>query len=660
MNTMSLESADSSRASLSTLITPLLIIIAYVLLPCFYFRPLWVNLFILTFLSYRFWLHRTASAMPNKYLLLSVQLGVGIATWSHFHEFFGGDAGGTLLGLLLVLKTFELKRSRDFFVSTMRCLLVIMSHALEEQGLSLTLFSLLGVLLVVTYLQALEAGVWSWKIWRSTLKYNFKFTLQAVPILVLLFLLFPRFQTGFGSNATVETKTGVSDSLTPGSVANLIPSDELIFRATFLNGDTIPVSQMYWRGAVLDISDGMNWARLPGESVRQMINGSDSGDVEVYLEPGSDRMLFSLDSTERVGFVGDSSGRRVHEREGRIFELSSALQLRERYYLDLATERKPEPRPQAKWLQISAKPSKRMQEWLKPLVGKSTTQIVSELLMFFRRAGFEYTLQPPPTQGMEDFLFRTKSGFCEHYAGTMATLLRHLGVPARVVVGFQGGSQSLLGNYVTVRGHDAHAWVEYFDDTISRWRRVDPTAQVSITRMNRGNEGITEVQRAFLPSWAQGSWLNSYLKLRAVVDQVDATWTSFLLGFDLSWQRSILAKLGMDEVLFRALPVFLVLSVAFMIALLYFFQAQRREPLAKEERLYRQLIHLLEKKGIVKTAFEGPLTLRNKLALQRPDLLSTVDSALGPLTAIRYGGEPVKADALAQVRQALRDLRRQR
>jgi len=648
----------TSVSQLHSLVRPLLFLIAFSLLPSFYLRPFWTVLLTVVLLGYRVYLYMENRKMPPRWVLLIVQLVSGAAVWFHFQQLLGGEAGGTLLGILLVLKTYELRAKRDYFFAVLLSLLVLMSHALSEQGLTITLFVLLGALFVVTFLYALEEERWDWKGWKPILRPSLSLGAQALPLVILMFVMFPRFSTGFGSGGPVQAKTGVTDRLEPGSVAHLIPSDELMFRATFLNGDMPPLQHIYWRGAILDISDGMNWRRSPvNPELREgeALSGGGDGGVEIYLEPSSDRLLFTLEDAVDVSFAGDLEGRRVRVREGRVFELRQPLSVRERYLMTVATTT-PLESAEGNWLQV-APPSDELKAWLRPMRGQPPEVVVRSLLQNFRK-GYEYNLQPKPASSMEDFLFRTKSGFCEHYSGTLATLLRHLGVPARVVVGFQGGTSSLLGNYITVRGHDAHAWVEYHDARSGRWRRIDPTAQVAPARLAQGSESYLQAHQSLLPPWLPTRWLNAYFKTRAVIDQVDASWTGFLLGFDIAWQRSILARLGMDEVLFRALPVFLMLSLVLILALIYFIQAQRREPLSAQDQLYRKLLKILRQRGIEKAANEGPTQLLEKVAVARPDLLEPLIAALGPLNRLRYGGDVADLEKLNEIQQALRHLRK--
>jgi transglutaminase-like putative cysteine protease len=534
----------------------------------------------------------------------------------------------------------------------MLCMLVLMSFLLIDQSLTLTAFVLADVTFALMYLFALEEGRWDWREWRRPLGPAIGLALKALPLMALIFVLFPRFSTGFGAGSQVVGKTGVSDQLRPGSVSNLIASDELVFRATFLDGILPPRQSLYWRGAVLDRSHGLDWDRSKEERNVAQPHTFGAQDIEVYLEPGYDRFLFALDNSTAVTFP-DPYGHRVMRRDGRVFELSQPLRSRQRYYLSGGVEPMRQDGDLGPYLQVDNGPSPEMEKFLAPLRDKAPAVAVRELLDDFHKDGFRYSLQPPPTSSLDEFMFKTKTGFCEHFAGGMATILRYLKIPSRVVIGFQGGTPSFLDNYVSVRAHDAHAWVEYFDQTSKRWVRVDPTAQVDPLRITLGSESYLKGGNGWRPAW--------YARVQTLIDEVDAAWTVFLLRFDLARQKELLAKLGMEAVLFRALPVFLVLGMALILAVLYYFEAQRRETLSEDEALYRQLRRKLKRLGrLDKAPNEGPLHWLRRIEAARPDVAAAVAPILSELTVARFQSRPLSPERRRGLKRGIKRLTRLR
>ncbi len=637
-----------------SLTSPLVLLVLLCVLPSLTLRPLWFSILALVLIAYRLWLNATHRRMPHRALQVIVQATVGMAVWQHYRSVFGDEAAGTWLTLLTCLKLFELHRKRDYFITAVLCFLVLMSVMLLDQGLLLSIYLMGTSLAILVFLYALEEEKWDWGKWRKNFGRPLGTLFKALPLMALIFVLFPRFSTGFGSTGKSTAKTGMSDNLRPGSVSAIIPSDDLIFRATFLEGT--PLRQhLYWRGAVLDHVRGLDWDREPSEQViRAPFPIEGENQIEIYLEPGSDKFLFSLDNTRTISSPNELWRNRISMREGGIFELPQPLQTRERYFLQPSESELEVTTDFQKYLQVDEPPSKEMAAYLEKFKGLGEYQTVSKLMEHFLNGGYVYSLSPPEAKSSDEFFFKTKEGFCEHFAGTTAKILRYLKIPSRVVVGFQGGSPSFLENYISVRGHDAHAWIEYYQADAKRWRRLDPTMQVAPTRLTLGSQGFG--QNEWIPAWVPSDWAKVYTKGRAFVDEVEAAWISALLRFDLSRQKELLAKLGMEEVLFRALPVFLILAVILMLALLYFLEAQGREPLSPEERLYRQFIRVLRRWKITKDYSEGPLTLYRRIEEKNPDLAEHIEPVLGALIEARFGREPMTGKEIRRLRKQIRAL----
>ena len=632
---------------------PLLWLVAFNLIPAVGLRPAWCSVLAGALLAYRMYLDHTGRSAPPRWLTLIAQLGAGACVWWHYHSVLGDEAAGTLLTLLMVLKTFELRTSRDQFVVFLLALLTLMSYLLLDQCLLLTIFAALDVLLLTSFLFALGQGRLEWRGLTKSLGPSARAALKATPMVVIIFILFPRFSTGFGGSDNSTGKMGVTDSLRPGSVSSLVGSNELVFRATFLNGMVPPRATLYWRGAVLDQSDGLNWGRTKTAVRRPAPSASGPAAIEIFLEPGFDRFLYTLDEARELVFASENSQRGVFRRDGLIYELAQALPTRERYTLlarDLADDGDP-----ANYLAVQRPPSAEMLAFLKQHHQADPRATVRALLRVFR-TDYVYTLTPPAARGLDHFMFTTKSGFCEHYAAALASMLRFEKIPARVVVGFQGGSPSYLENYLTVRGHDAHAWVEYYVGGDGGWVRVDPTAQVSPQRINDGAEAYLGANRG--AGWLSGDWAKRFYRSRAVFDEVDAAWTGFLLRFDLARQKELLAKVGMEGTLFRALPVFLILSIVLITAVLYFFESRRRPRLAPVDLLYYRLLKILGRRyGALKMPSETAAAYLGRLAALDPEGIAEARAVTNAVVELRYAPGPAPADALGRAAAAVRRLK---
>lgn len=648
------------KSDLRALTLPLIALVAFNLLPQMALRPAWSSALCFVFLGYRAFLAYYQMPVPPRWVVWLAQVVIGVAIWQHYHSIFGDEAAGTLLTLLTCLKTYELRVKRDYFVNSMLCFLVLMSNMLLDQSLILTLYVVADVVVIMSFLYALESETFTWTGMRGYMRPVFMLTIKAVPILIVCFVLFPRFSTGFGTGAQTVGKTGITDELKPGSVSELINSEELVFRANFLSGDIPQRRNLYWRGAILDHSQGLNWSRdrAVDRQPLPMPMGS-GGEIEIFLEPGFEKFLFSLEGTRAILFPNDFTRTRVSQRSGGIFELNAPLQNRERYVIESSTENEAMkvPGDLHRYLQTTDRPSPEMQKLLRSLKAKTSAQTVTNTLSHFRGDGYEYSMQPPAAKDIDEFMFKNKSGFCEHYAASTATMLRHMGVPARVIVGFQGGTPSFLENYISVRGQDAHAWVEYFDGESSRWRRIDPTAQVNPARLTLGSQSYLQNGGGWLPKWLVDS-NSAYYRVRAVVDEFEASWIGFLVRFDLARQKDLLAKFGMEETLFRALPVFLLLALVLILAILYFVEAQRREKLSREERLYRDLLDTFKKWKIERHPADGPLTLMGKVRTAQPQVVDRVVPVMECLIEARFAGRQLNSAEFDALDKSIRKLRK--
>jgi protein-glutamine gamma-glutamyltransferase len=638
---------------LKSLTLPLLALVTFNMIPQLWLRPVNYTLLCGLFIGYRFTVELFGLPMPNRFIVTLMQVLSGILIWQDFQSLFGEGASGALLTLLTCLKTYELKSKRDYFVNCILCFLVLMSYLLLDQSLLLTAYLLADVALMLSFMYALESELWSWSNLKAYARPTFAMTLKSAPLLVLCFLLFPRFQTGFGAGQQAQAKMGMTDNLSPGAISKLAQSDELVFRASYVRGQPPAQGLRYYKGAILDVANGLNWERTKSVPRQQTVNGQSGGEaIEVYLEPGYERFLFVPENAQTAYFADETY--KVYRREGNVFELGMPLKARERYFIFVNDEQVFEPasRDMERFLQVPGEPSDQMRRYLSRMKGPTTGQTVGNIVRGFREEnGFVYTLEPPPADSIDQFMFRTRAGFCEHYAAATATMLRHLNIPSRVVTGFQGGDASFLENYVTVRNDDAHAWVEYYDDFSNVWRMIDPTSQVAPLRLSMGSDVLIQNGE---------SWINwsAYYQFRSVIDEVDAAWVGFLLRFDLARQKELLSRFGMEAAVFRALPVFLLLAIVLTLAFLYFLEAQRREKLSREERLYRELLKTVQREtGFERRLSEGPVAWFERLQAEQPGIAPAVEPILEPLILARFGSGPIEKRAIDDVARQLKKLR---
>lgn len=389
-------------------------------------------------------------------------------------------------------------------------------------------------------------------------KYVFKTFLRSIPMLVVLFLLFPRFVL-FQLEKTRPPKiaqSGFSEELTPGQFSQIALSDQMVFRAMFENGASMDSNRLYWRGAVLTTSNGFAWVRGPTERKLSFVVHPSSNPVsyKILLEPGPARNVFLLDRPVKVLNINLP----IAEREFSTYLMMTPSEKTVQYdaVSDLSEigAEADDPIEAKKFLQVPALPPKTT-AWINETKAKfpTTEGRLKELIAFFEKPGFEYSLSPDYYgTNMDDFLFVRKKGFCEHYAAAFASMARALGIPARIIIGYQGGVYNSISQFWKITQKDAHAWVEV--GLNGKWQRVDPTGLVTPLRLTLGGDEYFSLSESDRQLYAKGmntvdksEFRSLYLSFMSVVDSLNYNWTMFLLNYDMQAQLEILRELKFSK-----------------------------------------------------------------------------------------------------------------
>jgi hypothetical protein len=397
--------------------------------PMFGNLAVWVPVLFLFALAAKFWMepkgYRLRSA-AGKFALATVGL---IAISVSYGSIEGIEPGVSLIVVLMSLKILEAHTAREFQVMVMVAWLLCLCGFFLSQDFITALCLLTAFALLVVALIQFHGGPSS--ALRPPDRTAIKLLAQALPLIALLFVFFPRITTGFRFQMAPPrfSAAGFSDRLSPGSVTFLANSSEIAFRAEFPDGRIPPPSAMYWRGIVMqqalaplewrapdtNLSIPRNSRPLPqGDSVRQWIT----------VEPHGGRWLFALDRPAEPPLgIALAPGNYLWSpqpiRKPRRYEVRS---------FSAVTEKQIGDRERKKLLQIPGNISPAVhalaQSWR---TGDANPRdIVKNGLQFFRTQGFRYSLSPGEYKNndLEDFLFRRKLGFCEHYAASFATLMR--------------------------------------------------------------------------------------------------------------------------------------------------------------------------------------------------------------------------------------------
>jgi transglutaminase-like putative cysteine protease len=568
---------------------------------------------------------------------------------ANFHTLNGLPAGTVLLVVMGAIKLLETRNRRDRYIVIGAALFLLLAACLDRQSLVRLPLYLGEAVLCCTALVVSAYGGAGLDA-RAAGRLAAGSLLLALPLALVFFLFFPRLPGGFWAiAASDEAVTGLGDSMSPGSIAQLSASYDPAFRVRFA-GPIPPAQERYWRGPVLHDFDGYTWRhgmRRPYPQPELQFFG-EAYRYSVTLVPGANRWWFTLDtvvgSPDKHAFLSSDYDLVAHE------PVTQPTTYNALSYTHTASS---QPLPNTARAIESALPAKRNPR-TRELAARLREHAAADLdfvravMEFFRSGGFQYSLTPPKLEldSVDDFLFNTREGFCGHYASAFVALMRAGGVPARVVTGYQGGEWNPLGGYFLIRQSDAHAWAEVWIDGRG-WRRVDPTAIVAPERLRRG---ILDI----LPDAVSGSerllYATPFLaRLMQGWDALNTAWNERIVKFDVNTQLGILARLGVHSADGTALVTALgggligwLVWIAWHIG-----RSAGPRPADRLARAYARLCTKLARAGIARDSFEGPLDYAARIGRWRPDLAPRAQPLLARYAQLRYGPMSAAAAAVA-------------
>ena len=627
----------------------LLLSLLLLLLPHIFRLPIPLTLLILGIIFWRALFELGMVSLPGKilrFILLLLSLAMLV---QHYSTFIGREAGSALLLFLISLKLMELKTYRDQLVVLFLAYFLVVLTFLFSQTIytSIYLFSVL-VCLILTQILIHHplAKDKSWLTVTTHLKLVFKLIAHAAPLTLLLFLLFPRVSGplwGLPEDA-FSGQTGLSDTMQPGAISELSNNDAVAFRVKFKNA--IPDNRdLYWRGPVLWRFNGERWSAPKHENRPQITHSLNTTDTstslsyEITLQPHNKRWLFTLDTpidyptSSNLSLERLVTSRLIVQKLIRYQATSVIQPLLDKDYNWKLYDR---------YLKVPNFTAPRSRALIASLKKTNPTDqaFVEAVLDYFRTKPFYYSRTPPLLfeQPIDEFLFSTRKGFCEHYASTFTVMMRLAGIPARVVTGYQGGTLNPLSDYMIVRQSDAHAWTEVWLEKRG-WLRIDPTAVIPPHRIENP---IDIIQRQPGTSAAikllDRPWVfHAISQVKFAFDAINNRWNQWIVGYNQKKQASLFQAFGIPEISWDGLTVILGISTILTLMLVSFtvFRTKKtaEQPLLKTYQLFCKR---LEKIGIRKLPHETPLVYANKIINIRSDLKSEVNSIIGLYQRLRY------------------------
>jgi transglutaminase-like putative cysteine protease len=623
--------------------------------PHFAHLPWWLSLLVGSTLLWRAWLWQQGRPLPPRWALVLLVIGSIAAIAWQFRTLLGKDAGVALLVVFMALKPMEMSRRRDALVVIMLGYFLLLTHYLYSQSIPTGAWLLAAIALLTAALLRLHGGA---QPVATILRHAVLLLAQALPFMLILYLLFPRV-SGPLWGLPQDAYAGLSGLSEADVTGQHQPPDPL-------QRDRLPQSLR---------------ERTPGE-IRPLLARSG---IRRVRRP-------QLARTPAAGQCGEAvTGRHRHRRAAGLYHILEAHNRRWLLALDVATRLPPDSTlaptlealarepvrlraqfsfassidyranvieapavlQQALTLPAEINPRTRLlaSEW----ASRPPEEIAAAALAMFRNDDFYYTLRPPllGANAMDEFLFDSRRGFCEHYASAFVFLMRAAGVPARVVAGYQGGELNPVDGYLVVRQSDAHAWAEIWLSG-QGWVRFDPTAAVAPSRIEQGIA-------AALPSGEplpilvrlDSDWLR---QLRNRWEAANNSWNRWVLGYNPQRQREVLSRLGWRDPDWRSMSASLAILCGIALLVVTLWTLPRRLAVDPVQRAWQKYCAALKQRGMARAEWEGPLDFAQRVARERPDLATLTDEAARYYAELRYARHNSQNDQLRRLQQCLHRL----
>lgn len=576
----------------------------------------------------------------------------------------GAEAGTALLVVMVAMKFLESSNQRDQLVLILISYFMMFASVLTERGpLTATYLVALVWVTTVALLQLGRRGPLLPV--RATVLLSGRLLLYSVPVMAALFVLFPRLPGPLWAlpGSTSSGATGLSDTMSPGDITNLGLSDEVAFRAEFISRPP-RAGALYWRGPTLTHFNGRTWSMQQGSRRGERVTDTieyrgNPTRYRVMLEPNGHNWAFALDMPE-------SWSRDRGLRMGSDYQLGTffggqrtrVLDYEVTSYVDYSAREPLTPGEIATFTNLPEGSNPRTRAlaatWITDAPSAST--VIDRAMNYLRSQPFQYTLTPPAlgAEPVDEFLFETREGFCEHYASALTVLLRAAGVPARVVMGYQGGELNSIGSYYMIRQSDAHAWTEaWLADR--GWVRVDGVAAVAPDRVAIGSGRWSGAARTAVDRVLNLGWLR---RSALLWDAVNTRWHAWVVGYGPELQRALLDSFGIRNLertqrwtLLLSLAVIATVGLLLALRLYAGWRERRRRPIDPASRAFAAFARQLARLDVAPRApGEPPAAYAARAAKTLPPAAIEIGAIVAAYLRARYEPDPELA-ALAELRQ---------
>ena len=640
----------------------LLAVIGWTLLPHVPNLPAWCTAFAAAVLVWRARLALANAPLPSRWwLVAALAVAVALTAWSH-GTLLGREAGVTMAVVLMALKTLELRARRDAFVVFFLGFFLVLTHFFYSQSIPVALAMIGAVwgLLAALVLAHMPAGR---PPLRLALAQAARAALMGAPVMALLFVLFPRIGPLWGVPQETTAKTGLSGTMTMGAMAEVAQDESVAMRVRFTSGDRPPAQAMYFRGPVLELFDGREWRSRPRtDELASTSGGADAparGPAVAYeltIEPLRLPVLPLLEMTVDAPQIdSDETNLRLARRGDSVWVAHRPLL--ERVRLDAIAHLAQRAEPvQGRWdlhdlVALPAGHNPRTLQWALALrrdpryAQAGASALAQAVLQHIRSAGFSYTLAPGPygesnpRAVLDEFWLERKAGFCEHFAAAFVVVMRAMGVPARIVTGYQGTDPLPVDGYYIVRQSHAHAWAEYWLPGTG-WVRADPTAAVAPERIERSRNLIPA--RGLVAGALEAMNPDLLVQIRNAWEAVNNRWSQWVLNYSRGQQFELMRRLGMRSPNWMDLLVTLLTSASVLAlagALWAVWDRRRQDPWTRLQQRVRTTLRGLQ---VDAPAHAGIRSLAARLRERHGAAAQPLADSLLALERQRYGRTPLR------------------
>ncbi len=583
------------------------------------------------------------------------------------------DAFVRLLVLLVLLRLVTARRPRDLRDASMLAFFMPVAAAAVDTSFGLV-FVLVGwVLAAVTTLviahdlgEAERAGadpeaLAALTTGRGVVMIGLAGSAVTFGVTLALFFVIPRVgEATLALRGATRRAVGFTDRVQLGTVGQLENDTTVVMRVYLADGapPTSLLSHLRWRGATLDRFDGTTWTgdhrrrlairRYPGGPID--IQPPRGGGVylrqSIFLEPiGTDAVFAAphallLWARSGAAFVDETGAISVPDPSARL-----------QYSVDSVVGGPPfggplERADAARYLQLPAVPPRIADLAREVTAGTRTQAQAAAALTVFLSRDYQYTLaleRRTTLDPLEEFLFVRRNGNCEYFAAALAVMLRTLGIPARIVSGFQRGEWNPYGGYFLVRMGDAHSWVEAHVDGAG-WITLDPSPRGGPS----GDEGSTA--------------------LALYVDAMRVRWYRYIVGW--SRQDQVQAAMAVQRAAARpwrlpwrdlTVPAWLAVPTLGVAALVFGWVAWRGAglrvrapaPVIRPPDFYRRALRVLARRGLEPGRAETAREFSARVSAVAPECAEAFDRLTRAYEAVRFGGARLDAGWTLAVQASL-------